>query len=81
MRDSMNQFHFLILGDEPRQTYLAQLLKERGHEVMQAEDYMPGYHDAVLLPVPQTKKYSKLKSHWALSSMLNSENIFQYMVF
>lgn len=57
MRDSMNQFHFLILGDEPRQTYLAQLLKERGHEVMQAEDYMPGYHDAVLLPVPQTKKY------------------------
>lgn len=55
----MNQFHFLVLGDEPRQKYLAEILRMRGHEVMQAEEYLPGYHDAVLLPVPQTKKYLK----------------------
>ncbi len=53
----MNQYHFLVLGDEPRQGYLTQLLSERGHIVMHADDYTPGYHDAVLLPVPQTKDY------------------------
>lgn len=53
----MSRYHFLILGDEPRQKYLAELLTARGHVVMQAEEYLPGYHDAVLLPVPQTKKY------------------------
>lgn len=53
----MNRLHFLVLGDEPRQKYLAELLTERGHVVMQALEYLPGYHDAVLLPIPQTKKY------------------------
>lgn len=53
----MNRYHFLILGDEARQKYLAELLTARGHVVMQAPEYLPGYHDAVLLPVPQTKKY------------------------
>lgn len=53
----MNQYHFLVLGDEPRQIYLADLLREKGHVVMAAKEYLPGYHDAVLLPVPQTKKY------------------------
>lgn len=53
----MNHYHFLILGSEARQGYLAELLREAGHEVMTAEEYQPGYHDAVLLPVPQTAKY------------------------
>lgn len=53
----MNRFHFLILGDEPRQKYLGELLTARGHIVMRAMEYLPGYHDAVLLPIPQTKKY------------------------
>ncbi|MCH5266525.1 MAG: dipicolinate synthase [Lachnospiraceae bacterium] len=53
----MNQYHFLVLGSEARQEYLAELLREAGHEVMTAEEYQPGYHDAVLLPVPQTAKY------------------------
>lgn len=57
MRDDMNQYHFLILGSEARQGYLAELLREAGHEVMTAEEYQPGYHDAVLLPVPQSAKY------------------------
>ena len=44
----MNWYHFLVLGTEPRQQYLAQFLKEAGHVVMTAEEYLPGYHDAVL---------------------------------
>lgn len=51
------KFHFLILGSETRQVYLAELLREEGHEVMTAEEYLPGYHDAILLPVPQTARY------------------------
>ncbi len=43
-------YHFLVLGEEKRQYYLAQMLKE-GHEVMEAMSYQPGYHDAILLPV------------------------------
>lgn len=53
----MEKYHFLVLGDEARQHYLADMLRQQGHEVMQAEDYLPGYHDAVLLPVPQTADY------------------------
>ncbi|MCH5251697.1 MAG: dipicolinate synthase subunit DpsA [Lachnospiraceae bacterium] len=53
----MNHYHFLVLGTEPRQKYLAELLQEEGHEVMTADEYQPGYHDAVLLPVPQTARY------------------------
>ena len=53
----MGNCHFLVLGEEARQKYLASMLREQGHEVMEAEDYLPGYHDAVLLPVPQTAKY------------------------
>lgn len=53
----MNLYHFLVLGSEPRQQYLAEFLREAGHEVMEAEEYLPGYHDAVLLPVPQTAFY------------------------
>lgn len=53
----MNPLHFLVLGNENRQKYLARILKEKGHEVMCSEKYLPGYHDAILLPVPQTGKY------------------------
>ncbi len=51
------KYHFMVLGSETRQIYLAELLQEAGHEVMVSEEYLPGYHDAVLLPVPQTAKY------------------------
>lgn len=57
MREFMNRYHFLVLGSEARQLYLAELLRQAGHEVMTAENYQPGYHDAVLLPIPQTAKY------------------------
>lgn len=53
----MGNYHFLVLGEESRQKYLAAMLRELGHEVMEADDYLPGYHDAVLLPVPQTADY------------------------
>lgn len=53
----MNMYHFLVLGEESRQHFLAELLKEAGQEVMRADEYQPGYHDAVLLPVPQTAQY------------------------
>lgn len=53
----MGKYHFLVLGEEARQKFLAAMLRELGHEVMEAEDYLPGYHDAVLLPVPQTADY------------------------
>lgn len=53
----MTYYHFLVIGDEARQKYLAKLLQEAGHEVMCADEYQPGYHDAILLPVPQTEKY------------------------
>lgn len=53
----MDPYHFLVLGDEARQCYLAGFLREAGQEVMQAGEYRPGYHDAVFLPVPQTAKY------------------------
>lgn len=51
------KYHFMVLGSETRQIYLAELLQEAGNEVMVSEEYLPGYHDAVLLPVPQTAKY------------------------
>ena len=50
-------YHFLVLGEEKRQYYLAQMLKKEGHEVMEAMSYQPGYHDAILLPVPQTAMF------------------------
>lgn len=50
-------YHFMVLGSETRQIYLAELLQNAGHEVMVSEQYLPGYHDAVLLPIPQTAKY------------------------
>lgn len=53
----MNRYHFLILGEEPRQRYLAELLEANGHQVMVSEEYIPGYHDAVLLPVSKTAQY------------------------
>lgn len=53
----MGNYHFLVLGKETRQHYLATMLRELGHEVMVAEDYLPGDHDAILLPVPQTADY------------------------
>lgn len=56
----MGKYHFLVLGEEPRQKYLTAMLRRQGHEVMEAEDYLPGYHDAVLLPVPQTAKYLQM---------------------
>lgn len=51
------RYHFLILGEEARQKYLASMLRERGHDVMEAESYQPGYHDVILLPVPQSAVY------------------------
>ena len=51
------KYHFMVLGSETRQIYLAELLQEAGYEVMVSDEYLPGYHDAVLLPVPQTAKY------------------------
>ena len=53
----MNHYHFLVLGTEARQQYLAELLQKEGHEVMMAAEYQPGYHDAVLFPVTQTARY------------------------
>lgn len=53
----MDSYHFLVLGKEKRQSYLASLLRKEGQDVRQAEEYMPGYHDAVLLPVPETTYY------------------------
>ncbi len=50
-------YHFLVLGEEKRQYYLAQMLKKEGHEVMETMSYQPGYHDAILLPVPQTAMF------------------------
>ena len=40
------KYHFMVLGSETRQIYLAELLQEAGHEVMVSEEYLPGYHDA-----------------------------------
>lgn len=53
----MARVHFLVLGDEARQKYLAKMLREQRYEVMEAESYQPGYHDAILLPVPQSAQY------------------------
>lgn len=53
----MARVHFLVLGDEARQKYLAKMLREQRYEVMEAESYQPGYHDAILLPVPQSARY------------------------
>lgn len=53
----MTRVHFLVLGEEARQKYLSRMLREEGHEVMEAASYQPGYHDAILLPVPQSMRY------------------------
>lgn len=53
----MARCHFLVLGEEKRQQYLAKMLREHGHEVMEASCYQPGYHDAILLPIPQSMRY------------------------
>lgn len=57
------RFHFLVLGEEKRQHYLSELLKQQGHEVRQAEDYVPGYHHGILLPVPQSAMYLEKIAH------------------
>lgn len=58
-------YHFLVLGEEKRQYYLAQMLKKEGHEVMETMSYQPGYHDAILLPVPQTAMFlRKIKKNF-----------------
>lgn len=53
----MNTYHFLVLGSDLRQHYLAQMLQKAGHQVSVAKEYQPGYHDAVLLPVSRTPEY------------------------
>lgn len=63
----MNQFHFLILGNESRQLYLKELLEQEGHIVTLSLEYIDGDYDAFLLPVPSSAKYfamieDKLKS-------------------
>ena len=50
-------YHFLVLGEEKRQYYLAKKLKKEGHEEMEAMRYQPGYHEAIHLPVPQTDMF------------------------
>lgn len=53
----MKLYHFLILGSESRQSYLAEMLQQKGHNVTAGEDYIPGKYNIILLPVPQTAKY------------------------
>ncbi|MGN0383222.1 MAG: hypothetical protein ACI4DS_03050 [Eubacterium sp.] len=53
----MQSKQFLILGEEARQLYLADILKESGHIVKAATDYIEGDYDAVMLPVSESKKY------------------------
>lgn len=50
---------FLVLGSEPRQEFLFQLLKEKGYKVSFQETYQGEAGDVILLPVPAhlTKKY------------------------
>lgn len=55
----MDIYHFLVLGEEQRQSYLASILRKEGQDVRQADEYVPGYHDAILLPVPDTARYFK----------------------
>ena len=45
-------YHFLVLGEEKRQYYLAQMLKKEGHEVMEAMSYQPGSVSYTHLTLP-----------------------------
>ena len=62
----MSVYHFLVLGSERRQRYLAELLRERGHDVREAgffppgkvpsEEVPPGHYDARLRSVPRAEE-------------------------
>jgi dipicolinate synthase subunit A len=45
------------MGKDARQRYLAEFLREEGETVVEAEEYLPGDYDVLLLPVPQTAQY------------------------
>lgn len=53
----MNQYHFLVYGEDERQCCLKEILENRGHVVKNAEEYSAGFFDAILLPLPETEKY------------------------
>lgn len=42
----------LLLGEEPRQNYLYELVKDRGHDVDWGDSYPITDYDGILLPVP-----------------------------
>lgn len=53
----MNQNHFLVVGDDKRQKYLAEELRQKGHLVAQANEILQGDFEALLLPLSKTAKY------------------------
>ena len=44
----MNQNHFLVVGDDKRQKYLAEELRQKGHLVAQANEILQGDFEALL---------------------------------
>lgn len=50
-------------------------VKKEGHEVMEAMSYQPGYHDAILLPVPQTAMFlRKIKKNFKKDRWFTAAN-------
>lgn len=53
----MENYHFLVMGSDMRQRYLAELLLKKGNQVTQAEYCQGAIYNAVLLPVSATEEY------------------------
>lgn len=53
----MEKYHFLVMGSDMRQQYLAELLLKEGNQVTQADYCQEVVYDAALLPISSTEEY------------------------
>lgn len=53
----MENYHFLVMGSDMRQQYLAELLLEKGNQVTQGEYCQGTIYNAALLPVSATEEF------------------------
>lgn len=53
----MKNYHFLVYGEDERQQYLKEILKEKGYAVEDAKDASAGFFDVILLPLAETEMY------------------------
>ena len=71
----MKQYHFLVYGEDERQSCLKDILENRGHVAKKAEESSAGSFDAILLPPSDTERYlKKIKENLRPGQMVFGSN-------